>query len=93
LWFKYFRTHQFAKSEIFDVFIFSSACNQFLLFDVTHFPLVAFVLFRDLSHKNATVKTPKKTTAANRKIVRPTNFKYGQIFETWPQNGQSSHPV
>jgi len=26
-WFKYARTHQFAKPEVFDVFIFSSACS------------------------------------------------------------------
>jgi len=47
------RTHQFAKPEVLNVFIFSSACNYFLLFDVFLFPLVAFALFRDLSHKNA----------------------------------------
>ena len=47
------RSHQFAKPDVFDVFIFSSTCNWFLLFGVVLFPLVAFVSFPELSHKNA----------------------------------------
>ena len=35
------------------LFIFSSTWNQFVIFDVFVFALAAFVLFRDLSHKNA----------------------------------------
>ena len=30
---------------------------------------------------------------ANPKIVRPTNLKYGQISEIWPQYGQSGDPA
>jgi len=33
--------------------MFSSLYNQLVIFDVVVFPLAAFVLFRDLSHKNA----------------------------------------
>jgi len=32
---------------------FSSPYNQLVIFDVTVFPVAAFVLFRDLSRKNA----------------------------------------
>jgi len=35
------------------LYIFSSQCNQLVFFDVIVFPLAAFVLFRDLSRKNA----------------------------------------
>jgi len=41
------------KYEISDVFIFSSTCNQLVIFDVISFPLAAFALFHNLSHKNA----------------------------------------
>jgi len=34
-------------------YIFSSPYDQLVIFDVIVFPLAAFVLFRDLSHKNA----------------------------------------
>ena len=34
-------------------YIFSSPYNQLVISDVIVFPLAAFVLFRDLSHKNA----------------------------------------
>jgi len=34
-------------------YIFSSPDNQLVIFDVIVFPLAAFVLFRDLSRKNA----------------------------------------
>jgi len=30
----------------------------------------------------------KKSQTANPQIVRPTNFKYGQIWKIWSQNGQ-----
>jgi len=33
--------------------IFSSPYNELVIFDVIVFPLAAFVLFRDLSHKKA----------------------------------------
>jgi len=45
--------------QIFDAFIFSSACNLFLLFDVYLFPTVAFVLSRHLSRKNAWINQIK----------------------------------
>ena len=45
--------HWTVKIETYDVFIFSSTWNQFVIFDVIAFPLAAFVLFRDLCHKNA----------------------------------------
>jgi len=38
---------------VFDVFVFSSTCNSFLLFGAVLFPLVAFVSFRDLGYKNS----------------------------------------
>jgi len=41
------------KPEISDVFIFSPTLNQFVIFDVILFPLATFMLFHDLSHKNA----------------------------------------
>jgi len=41
------------EPEISYVFIFSSTYNQLVIFDVIVFPLAAFMLFRDLSHKNA----------------------------------------
>jgi len=44
---------QFAKSEVFNVFVFLSAYKYFLHIDVSLFPPVAFMLFRYLSHKNA----------------------------------------
>jgi len=34
-------------------YIFSSPYNQLVIFDVIVFPLATFVLFRDLSRKNA----------------------------------------
>jgi len=34
-------------------YIFSSPCNQLVIFDVIAFPIAALVLFRDLSLKNA----------------------------------------
>jgi len=34
-------------------YIFLTPCNQPVIFDVIVLPLVAFVLFRDLSRKNA----------------------------------------
>ena len=42
-----------AKPEISVVFIFSSTWNEFVIFDVIVSSLAAFVLFRDLSHKDA----------------------------------------
>jgi len=39
--------------KFFICYIFSSPYNQLVIFDVIIFPLAAFVLFRDLSHKNA----------------------------------------
>jgi len=38
-------------------------------------------------------KTAKKSQTANQTILRPTNMKYGQISEIWPQNGQSGNPA
>jgi len=35
------------------LYIFSSPYNKLVIFDVIVFPLAAFVLFRDLSRKNA----------------------------------------
>jgi len=40
------------KYETSDVFIFSSTCNQLVIFDMISFLLAAFALFRELSHKN-----------------------------------------
>ena len=34
-------------------YIFSSPHNRLVIFVIVVFPLAAFVLFRDLSHKNA----------------------------------------
>ena len=42
-----------ARHEIFIFYIFSSPYNQLVIFDVIVFALAAFVLFRDLSRKNA----------------------------------------
>jgi len=39
--------HQTVKPEIFDVFIFVSTRNQFVIFNVIVFPLAGFVVFRD----------------------------------------------
>ena len=41
------------ETRNFSFYIFSSPYHQLVIFDVIVFPLAAFVLFRDLSRKNA----------------------------------------
>jgi len=67
LLFIYVRTHQSHKPGVFDMFVFSSACNQSMLFDVVLYPFVAFVLFCVFihNHKTAWIKPPQSSSPAS----------------------------
>jgi len=64
--------------------MFSSPYNQLVIFDVIVFPLAAFVLFRELSHKNAWLK-PYHTIQLWNFLLRISNLLNNS---SWKKSGQ-----